>query len=331
MRRTILILLVLATSGGLAWLNANYEIKKESGQIILRSKKPQTGSGSSGMDPTLTDATEQPDIRKDRHRIRIATFNPGNLNSRRLASPIVKNQLARLLQDYDIIALQDIQENSTGPLVDLLRQMNAHGRHYEYAVSPEVLTGNTSQYNAFLFDSSSVEIDHDRIYTIHDPGNRLLCRPLSALFRVRGPAPLEAFTFVLINARVTSPQHALSEVDLLADVVATTKKILPDEDDFILAGSLETDPTNYGRLGLIPNFEPVVTDQLTSTIYSQNRDNILVDRLATVEYLGKANVANPCQRLNLSIQDAQALLAHMPVWAEFSLYEGESTARAILR
>ena len=56
-------------------------------------------------------------------------------------------------------------------------------------------------------------------------------------------------------------------------------------------------------------------------------DNLLFDRLATVEFTGRADVVDLMRELNLSMQDALEISEHLPVWAQFSIYEGGYPAR----
>jgi len=45
-------------------------------------------------------------------------------------------------------------------------------------------------------------VNRRSIYTVNDPDDLLHREPLVAMFRVRGPPPQEAFTFVLIDVHI---------------------------------------------------------------------------------------------------------------------------------
>ena len=179
-RKFLLVLAVVGLCGGLYYLYSRYEIRQDQGAIIIQPKDPARSAYAPQKKtaPFPTDSLNRPAVRKDREWVRIASFNPGNLSPERLRNPIVLANMAEVLQDFDVIALQDVREKGTVALAGLVQEMNATGRHYEFAVSPEASVGQSDWYNAFLFDTASVEIDHDKIYTINDPDKRLPCKPL---------------------------------------------------------------------------------------------------------------------------------------------------------
>ena len=144
---------------------------------------------------------------------------------------------------------------------------------------------------------------------------------MTGLFRARGPDPAEAFTFMLVNVLV-DPQRAEVELSLLDDVFLAVRKSRPDEDDVILLGDLEADPRDPRQLALIPHVAWAVSNTVSTTRGTRLADNLLFDRRATTEFTGRANVVDLIRRLNLSTEDALMVAEHMPVWAEFSIYEG---------
>jgi hypothetical protein len=51
-------------------------------------------------------------------------------------------------------------------------------------------------------------------------------------------------------------------------------------------------------------------------------DNILIPTRSTDEFTGRAGVIDFLRQLNLSYDQAMQVSSHLPVWAEFSAYEG---------
>ena len=51
-------------------------------------------------------------------------------------------------------------------------------------------------------------------------------------------------------------------------------------------------------------------------------DNILFSRVATTEFSGRGGVFDFLRQYNLTLEQALAVSDHLPVWAEFSIYEG---------
>jgi hypothetical protein len=220
-----------------------------------------------------------------------------------------------------VVALQGIRAKGRGVLERLVEQINATGRSYDYAVCPTLDRSPAESYNAMLFDSTVVAVDRSTVHSVEDPARRLRVKPLAALFQVRGPPAAEAFTFMLIDVAVDA-DRAAAELDVLADVYRAVRKAYPSEDDFILLGDLEADPNHLGRLGRVPNLVAAVSASPTTTQGTRLADNLLFDRLATSEYTGRSGVLDMVRKLDLTPQAALEISAHLPVWAEFSSYEG---------
>ena len=51
-------------------------------------------------------------------------------------------------------------------------------------------------------------------------------------------------------------------------------------------------------------------------------DNIVIDRRATVEFTGRTEVIDLMRRFNLTMAEAMEVSEHLPICAEFSVYEG---------
>jgi deoxyribonuclease-1-like protein len=311
--KPIAAVLVVALAGGLYYFTSHYEVKREDGRIVIHPLPVAASAAPS--DPTL------PPPQATRKTIRIATFNLGPLDRNKLGNALIVGHLAELIRDFDVVAVQNIQAANRGAIQEFVDQINSSGRYYDFAISDEVGVDPTDRYNAFLFDKTSVEIDRSTVCLVNDPAGRFRWKPVVALFRARGPAPKEAFTFLLINAQV-DPERADVEIDLLDDAVAAVRKNRPDEDDVILLGDLETNPRDPRQLANIPNVAWAISDTVSTTRGTQLADNLLFDRRATVEFTGRANVIDLVRRLNLNIEDALMVAEHMPVWAEFSIYEG---------
>ncbi len=256
-----------------------------------------------------------------RSTIRIATFNVDGLDENKLANHAVADTLVRVLPHFDVIALQGVRGKTRGLLVHLVEQINATGRCYDFATDPVAHRDGLPQYNALLFDRASVEIDRSTVRFVDDPAGRFRYRPLVAAFRVRGPTVTEAFTFILIDVQV-DPARVAADVDLLAAVFRAVRDHYPAEDDFILLGDLESDHRHLGQLGRVANLAAAVTALPTTTRGSRLADNILFDRRATVEFTGRSGVYDLMRECDLSMPAALAVSEHLPVWAEFSVYEG---------
>ena len=143
----------------------------------------------------------------------------------------------------------------------------------------------------------------------------------SARFRVRGLDPAQAFTFTLAAVE-TNPDNPAVELDLLAEVY---RKLLDDgrgEDDIIMLGDFQADENHLGRLGNVLGITAAIYDTPTTTRGTQLADNIIFNRRATMEFTGRAEVVDLMREFDLTMQQAQEISEHLPIWAEFSSYEG---------
>lgn len=294
------------------------------------SLKPR-GSSTEAPKPVATKEGEpvveqQPDAPpgsapKTRDPIRIATANLGPLDQQKLGNRHVAKRLVLLLQSYAIVAIQDVRDRNQSVLTNLVDKMNAKDGKYDFVIPTYVGREPVEQYSAFVFDGSVLEVDRSKVYSIEDPHSRLLQRPLVASFRARGPRPAEAFTFTLINVHV-DPVRAAAEVDVLADVFRVVRDGGYGEDDIILLGDLERNVENLGRLALIPNLTWAISDISTTTRGTRLVDNLLFDARATSEFTGRSGVMDLMAEFEVPMRDAIEISDHLPVWAEFDVYEG---------
>jgi hypothetical protein len=318
MWKPISVVVVFVAAAGMYYFLSHFEVSRENGRLVIT---PQPGSAV-----TLSKPVAPPVSEPNRKTLRLATFQLGPLDQAKLASPLVAAHLATLLRDFDIVALQGIRAANQGVIRDLVRYVNAAGGNYDFAVAPEVGTEPMDAYGAFLFDAGRVEIDRSTVRSVEDPAGRLRYAPLAALFRARGPAADEAFTFLLINVEVDRDQVDM-ELDLLDDVYFAVAGSQPTEDDVILLGHFETDDRRFGQLGRIPNLAWAVSDTVSTTRGTALVDNILFNRRATTEFTGRSGVVDLVRRLNLGIDEASTVADHMPVWVELSVFEGGQAGR----
>ena len=153
------------------------------------------------------------------------------------------------------------------------------------------------------------------------PAGHLNRRPLVTTFRARGANPSEAFTFTLINVYVDT-ENAGDDSDVLEAVYDAASQRLQGEDDLILLGTLRADAKKLAWLEKRFRLTAVITNVPTTTRGTQIADNILLPRPAAVEYTGRSGVLDLLSEFGLSMQETLEVSENLPVWAEFSVYEG---------
>jgi endonuclease/exonuclease/phosphatase family metal-dependent hydrolase len=271
--------------------------------------------------------------------IRIASFNIQVFGDEKAKKPYVMQTLALAIRNFHVVAIQEIRTQNGYFLDSFLRDyvnaagVNADGKHYyDYVIGPRLGRSNSKEQYAFLYDTTAVEVNRQSIYTVNDPQDLMHREPLVALFRARGPAPDEAFTFILVNVH-TDPDETKEELDALADVYHAVRQASGGEDDIIILGDLNVDDGHLGRLGKIPGVRPIVSRVFTNTRQNALYDNIVVHQSSTAEFTGRWGVFDLRQLTNPPLTFDQALMLsdHLPVWAEFSAYESAAPGRVASR
>lgn len=310
-KRLILVLPIVALAGW--YFLKHYEIEglEDLGIQPRDVQKTASDPQQSGLPPARTEGDT----------IRIATFNVHPLDDAKLANRHVAGHLVKLIRGFDVVALQHVVAGNRSLLVKLLEQVNADGRHYTFATGPREEDSPDRPLSVLLFDQASVEIDPSTVWLIEDPANRLRHRPLVAAFRARGPEPTQAFTFTLVSVYVSLDQAA-QELDLMDEVFRRVRDDGRNEDDIILLGDLSADDRHLTLWEQTLHLTWAISRTPSTTRGTRLSDNILFDRRATVEYTGRSDVLDVMRELDLSTQEASEISDHLPVWAEFSIYEG---------
>ncbi len=322
MTRLLGVLTVAAIGVG-GWYGARqFEAQVERGEgghverITLEPRgrlAPRTGAGTSGGTGRAGPGAAS--------TIRIATFHFDRLDDHRFARPVVADLLAKLVPQFDLWAFQDLSGSSPSVLLRLLERVNEGGRRYDFAICPSVRENPTGRYLAFVFNRDTIEVDTDTVRTGEDPTGQFRHRPLVGLFRVRGPSPDEAFTFMLVNVQV-DPAYADHELPRLADVYRAVRNHGLGEDDVILIGNFAAVARKIDAVFEPARLSTCVTGPMAGAGGQSTTSNLVICRRATAEFTGRAGVFDLVQAYKLNPLTLQTVSAHLPVWAEFTAHEG---------
>jgi deoxyribonuclease-1-like protein len=263
--------------------------------------------------------------------IRIASFNIQVFGDSKASKPYVMQTLAAIIQNFQVVAIQEIRSQDDYLIDNFLRQyVNTGGRQYDRVVGPRLGRTNSKEQYAFIYDTQAVELNRQSVYTVHDPQDLLHREPLVAMFRARGPNPQEAFTFVLVDCH-TDPDETDQELDALGQVYRAVRQSAGGEDDVILLGDLNVDDHHLGQLGQLPGVRPIVTGVFSNTRQNKLYDNIVIHTPSTTEFTGRWGVYDVQRLQNLTLDQALQVSDHYPVWAEFSVYESATPGRVANR
>jgi endonuclease/exonuclease/phosphatase family metal-dependent hydrolase len=285
---------------------------------------PPPSSPASAPDPVAAPAAGGG---KPTDAITIASFNIQVFGESKIAKHQVVDVLARVVRNFDIVAVQEVRAKSDSVIPQFISAINADGSRYQFVIGPRLGRTVSKEQYTFIYDTTRIEIDPSSVGTSPNPGDRLHRPPLHARFRVRANPPESGFTFWLVDTH-TDPDEVALEVNALADVFMEMKSLRPDEDDVILLGDLNAGPPQFGKLKQIPNVGWAVSGVPTNTRRSKTYDNLIFDRTATTEYTGRWGVLDLQNTFGLSLDKALEVSDHNPVWAAFRPWEAQRTAEA---
>jgi endonuclease/exonuclease/phosphatase family metal-dependent hydrolase len=319
--RFALFVLVLSVGAFLAGCDVQQTLDQLANMPV---EGPAAPPSSAPAEPPL------PPMGEERDTIRVASFNIEVFGTSKMGKPEVMGVLADVVRRFDVVAIQEVRSKDETVVPRFAEMVSAGGARYDFVIGPRLGRSWSKEQYAFLFDTSRIEVDRGSIYTPGDPEDLLHREPLVARFRVRSAAPDQAFTFSLVNIH-TDPDETDTELDALDDVFTAVQRNATGEDDVILLGDLNVDERHLGELGALPQIAWVVSGRTTNTRGSKSYDNILFDRRATTEYTGYWGVLDLLGEYNLSLEEALAVSDHLPVWAEFSAWEGAAAPHLVAR
>jgi deoxyribonuclease-1-like protein len=238
----------------------------------------------------------------------------------KLANRDVRAYVAKIGRRFDVLAIQQVSSIERDLVPRLVDELNLGENRFDYLIGAPTGPRDRGEQMAFIFDTSSVEVDRSQTYTVDDPENRFTFDPLVAWFRAREPQSSLAWTFSMVNVRIDLPR-ASDEVALLPALMEAVAQDGRGEDDVILAGLMQADDAY-----LIPTFgnqTRVAVRHRSTDIYDRYQTaNIILDASKTSEYLGRGGVFDFARHYQLGRTEAEAITSHLPVYGEFTAHEG---------
>jgi len=252
--------------------------------------------------------------------IQIASFNIQVFGVSKSKKSKVMDVLAKIVRRFDVVAIQEVRSRDTTVIPNFVRRINANGADFAYELGPRLGRSSSKEQYLFVYNRATIELIRGSVYTAKDPGDQMHREPLVARFRTVDVPTGQAFTFTLVNIH-TDPDETKQELNALDDVFRRVQKNGTGEDDIIILGDLNVNYKKLGELGRIPNIAWTVQDVMTNTRRNKSYDNIVYDRIATSEYLGRSGVMDIESEYGLTRKEALQVSDHLPVWATFSAIE----------
>lgn len=268
--------------------------------------------------PDRTDAT-----------ILLGSFNIQKFGPSKLANAAVMDKLAAIVQKFDVVAIQEITSKNQPAAQILVDRINAQGQQYAHTISPRIGRPHLGYYEqyAFVYDTRKVRSGAQFSYVVQDQADLLHREPFVGRFQTV-VSNTQPFQFTLINVH-TDPDEIGEELNVLADVYNEIRKFEYPEDDVILLGDLNAAPEKMQRLATIPAVRPLLVGIATNTRKNRALDNILADSQTTREFTGRVGTIDLEQMFAVSLDEAEDISDHLPIWAEFSIGEQAVTSTAL--
>jgi endonuclease/exonuclease/phosphatase family metal-dependent hydrolase len=264
------------------------------------------------QEPTATPSVI---VTKSDNKITVGTFNIHKFNTEKASTPEIMGVLSKIVRNFDVIALQEINDRPQTALPMLRDAVNSIGRsQYEYVVGR---TTSIEQY-AYFYNTQTIKLMGSP-YLYNDSNSIFKIDPYVEQFKVKK----NNFDFVLINIH-TNPDRATHEIKDLPKVVEDTKSRYQGESDIIIIGDLNADCNHSNANSPSPlrtsDYYWLINNSVdTTTIESTNctYDRIIITTPTLPDFTGKSGVFRFDAAYNLSYNSTIAVSDHYPVYAEF--------------
>lgn len=324
MRKSALLVYAALIGGAIWFVMQNFDIEGLDGLGFTKKEQSEKETYAVGVNRPPVSAYQPGET------IKVAAFNIQVFGQSKMGNPRVMEILAEIVRKFDIVAIQEIRSREQNVMPEFVDLINSTGRSYDYLIGPRIGNSSSKEQYAFVFDRQTIETDRRWVYTIDDRDNLLHREPLVAWFRTRGPDPDDAFTFKLVNIH-TDPDIVEEELSVMDDVFRAVQNDSSNEDDVIILGDFNADDRHFGELGQVPGITWAISGTTTNTRRTKQYDNLVFDGRATREFVGRSGVVDFMHEFELTEAEAIQVSDHLPVWAEFSIYEGGVAAYVATR
>jgi len=260
---------------------------------------------------------------RSQQTILIASFNIQAFGEKKIGNRTTAERIATIIRLFDVVGIQEVRAIDQTIIPQLLRYINANGAQYDYILGPRLGRSSSKEQYCYIYDTARVVSSPQASYTVDDSADFLHREPLVARFVTRVPPGYRPFTFSLMNIH-TDPDEVKQELPVMHTVLRGVREYewaTAGEDDVLLLGDLNAEPSKFGQLAQVPGIYWIIQNQPTNTRKTKIYDNILFDRGLTNEFTGRAGVLDMAEMFGISMEEAITISDHMPIWGEFSIVE----------
>jgi len=251
--------------------------------------------------------------------ITIASWNLKNFGQTKLNDPERIDVIVSVLKNYDIIAIQEVQDVSLELPGELITKMNATGENYNVVSSDRVGRGTRKEQYLFVYDDDEIDFISDTTGFGIEPNDEFAREPFYAMFRAGN------FDFYLLTIH-TDPDDVDIEIPALKVAYEDLQDNTPEEDDIILLGDLNAKAPGVtagsyitmDSIATIPNIVFTIMEE-TNTRGGKAYDNIIFQSNYTSEYSDSCGVYAFWMDFGLTEDQGFSISDHRLVWAKFRI------------
>ena len=163
---------------------------------IVTGKQPEPATTTS---PEPKSTPQIPS--SDNDTIKVAAFNLQIFGTTKASKPEVMEVLSKIIRNYDVIAVQEIRDESQTALLALRDTVNSNGVNYDYVVSDRLGRTTSKEQYAYLFNTQTMQVMGSP-YVYPDSSDIFQREPYVAEFKAKNGN----FDFVLITIQTRTLQ-----------------------------------------------------------------------------------------------------------------------------
>lgn len=250
--------------------------------------------------------------------ITIASWNLKNFGQTKLNDPARINVIISVLEKYDIIAIQEVEDTSLTLAALLIGKINSDGKNYNVVSSNRLGRDGKEQY-LFVYNDDVIDFIPDTTGYGIEPNDEFAREPFYAMFRAGN------FDFYLMTIH-TDPDDVRVEIPALKNAYVDLQDKTPNENDIVLLGDLNAKAPgvtaesyiSMDAIATIPNIVFTIKEE-TNTRGGKAYDNIIFQGNCTAEYSNSSGVYKFWVDYGLTEDEGFKISDHRPVWAKFRI------------
>ena len=250
--------------------------------------------------------------------IKLGAFNLQMFGPTKASNPEVMNILSKIIRNYDVIAIEEIRDQSQTALPSLNNSVNSMGSpQYDYVVSERLGRTTSKEQYAYFYNTQKIELIGNP-YVFPDSEDLFEREPFVANFKAKNGS----LDFISITIH-TKPENATQEINDLPVVVDDAKQRYQGEDDFIIMGDLNADCDYFDENSQSPlrsiEYFWIINNSVDTTTKSTicTYDRIIITTPAKNDFTGDSGVFRFDTVYNLTYENTTAVSDHYPIYADF--------------